>query len=330
MSPPPLLRTVTEYGTDYDLRRWSDELRTDPRWDSRYVVAWEKGKAVGCLPIWRSALPAPPSTFLIQQLATMGLSADQPYLHLGGHSRLIGGATVVARADRWATEECLGKLISAACSVATDLRIRPVAQYVPHAQLPAFLANWPTRPQVTAADVFSRLDLRWSPVGEPQHRLKRVRQQWKRDTRDLRELHALGLRSRWTAVSRELIAEAGPLVAAVAERNGRTIDHRLAGYEITKWWRFEPASATALSIRDGAGRLLGVTFARRHESALELYEVGMADTFADRRSLYASLGFTEPMRFCLDAGLTVLELGVGHPVPKQIRGAQQEPLWHLS
>ena len=323
---PPRLAQPMAYGCDYDLQRWSGELAADRRWESSFVVAREAERVVGCLPVWHSASPAPPASPLTTQVAALGLAAGRRYLHLGSHSRLIGGAAVLERSDRWAVEQCLTALVGGACEAARALGIQPVALYVPHGQLPAFLRSWPTPPTLHQAEVFSRIDVRLDSAGRLYHPSKRVREVWKRDARDL---VALGLTPAWQTIDGELIAEAAPLVAAVVSRNGRRTDHRLVAMELRRWWSFEPSTARALVVRAADGRLIGATFARGYGKSLELYELGMSDTFGDRRSLYATLGFVEPLRLAVATGMQTLELGVGHPLPKRIRGAVQEPLWHI-
>ncbi len=130
-------------------------------------------------------------------------------------------------------------------------------------------------------------------------------------------------------MTKELIAEAAPLVAAVSRNNGAIAHHRLSAYQLEKWWTFDSQSARALSVRTSGGELAGVTFARLRESALEVYEVGMPDEFEQRRFLYATLCFVEPLKFVAANGLTTIELGTGHSSAKRSRGAEQELLWHI-
>jgi hypothetical protein len=100
-------------------------------------------------------------------------------------------------------------------------------------------------------------------------------------------------------------------------------------YQLTRWWNYEKSTTVAFTVTGEDGELSGITFARVREKALELYEIGMRDDFPQRRSLYASLCFVGPLEYAESRGLQSVELGIGHPLPKRIRGARQEPLWHL-
>jgi hypothetical protein len=320
-------------------RRWwqisaalapQDLLRRAPdaQWAVSWVLAESDGAVVGLLPMWRSIRPRFASgLFDPRQVAPeiFGSGGDaRDYLLIGGAADLVAGYSV-ARQLTGAERHRVGTaLVGRAFAEAGERGLRGASLYVREAQLDSFVgAGAGGRRAACAVDEFAELAVPDQGIEAYLRGLSSGRRSTVR--RDLDGLRRRELRSR-TVPAADAITESAGLVAAVKARHGIPDHPRLAAMRLTGWAGAALGRRLAFTVRDPGGELLAVSFGCRHGDVLELYEIGLAES-AHRHYAYVEALVYAPLRFAIENGCRLLQLGLGSSRPKMLRGATLSSVW---
>jgi hypothetical protein len=155
----------------------------------------------------------------------------------------------------------------------------------------------------------------------------RVRRTWRLDFE--REA-ALDLEYSWSAPDEVDLGQVAALIAVNERRNGFLGDPRLTRWRIAGETQMtgEVKILTAIDRHDGS--MVGSLLTRWVGNRQELRHIGIAEDFPERRDLYHSVCFVEPVRHAFVAGAASLEFGRAHGLPKRVRGCSAEDLTRLS
>jgi hypothetical protein len=309
------------------------ERTADRRWSSELLHARCGSRTEGMVVVHRSRVPELPDANLRQALIELdpdpGIGADaRDLLFVGGHSGLVGGMAIRGRADPIPAESTIAALAAHALQLASDRRMSPVALYVPHAQVPAFIQVWTPAARLYPAGVQSSIRLNGVTTleGFLAQCDKDARNTWRRD---LRELDERGIQAQRCDVSTELMRASAPLVAAVKVRNGTFDAAPLTRFRLCRWADASGRRRLAWTVRGPGEELVGVSMGELRGQALVLTDIGIVPDHPDRSAFYRELAFRAPTQFALDEGLEAVHLGSGHALPKRARGAVQTAQWHL-
>ncbi|NRQ33072.1 GNAT family N-acetyltransferase [Nonomuraea sp. NN258] len=303
----------------------------DRRRHTRWAVARRGARVVGLLGMyrWTSATAGDPSWDpRVVAPSLWGSSPDDArrWCHVGGCVDLLSGVTLSA-ADEPARREAVGRrLVRAAFDACLDEGLEPVSLYLRPGDFELF------RHALGPAAVFAPLsanaiiDVAGGSVDEyvatlDKKRRYRIRQEGAR-------LDALGLRAD-RADPLGVLGEAAPLIALVKARHDVADHPALIELRLREWAAGDADEFRALVVRDGRGRMAGVSFVARRGRRVELYEIGLADEPEERHLVYTELLVHAPLRYAVDHGCSVLDLGMDAPRPKTLRGARLEQVWAL-
>lgn len=256
-----------------------------------------------------------------------GLEPPADVVVAGATARYKGGGLAVRRGSQWDCVDHLAELVGRAAETARERGAVLVAPQVPAPQLGAFLTALPHGTTVLPGHDWSSIDT--AGLADEEAYLARhaspVRNTWRKDE-EVWQRSGLELEIRpWDEA---LIEEAAPLVADVSTRNGTPEDPRLVPWRLTAWRENTTGRHLMLVARD-AGQLVGVCFAREAIHALDAYDIGLAPDHPHRHAIYTELVVRTPVRLALRSGKDRVDLGVGHPAPKQRRGADSTLQWSL-
>jgi hypothetical protein len=308
------------YGSLYDVQRWVEDVRNDRRFQHTVLTAIDSsGRPLGVLPYLLCRQGRLPGALARVRESFPAARDGRDLAVIGGLARLRGGVAVSKRSDAFQLDEIAARLFERA--VKRD-GATVIAPYLPAEQLGAAAAV--TVVKVADGDLWSKLEL--CRLRDDGPRTERKSRQILRA--DRRKLAQHGIEVRLQPVTPELIAEAAPLVAAVSARNGEVGHPSLSQLELSRWHKFDPSSCIAFTVRNSEQDVLAVSFARRRKHLLDVQDCGMVNNHPHRALMYAGVMFIGPLDYANDQKLDVVEVGCGHPFPKQLRGATQTRLWH--
>lgn len=303
----------------------------DPRWEARRIRRFEKGRPAAEIQVRSPAGHRRPTGLLGQAvrstLLAAGLSQDQAVLSAGATARYRGGGLVTRQESPWKAVALLGELVAEAAAHAAEREAVLVAPQVPAPQIAAFVNALPGDTRIFPGHQWSSLDTRGLLTTEQflARHTTAVRQTWRKDE-DV--WASSGLQVQVTDWSEEIVEEAAPLVAHVSLKNGTPEDERLVPWRLSRWRQDTTGRHLVAVVRDST-RLVGACFLRLGRYAVDAYDIGLIDDHPFRHAVYAKLVVHVPVRLALEAGAERVDLGIGHPSPKQRRGADSTPQWNL-
>jgi hypothetical protein len=303
----------------------------DPRWEAHRIRRFDRGRPVAELQVRRAAGSRRPSGLLGEAvgsiLQTAGLSENHQVVSVGATARYRGGGLVTRRESPWQAITLLEELVTAAANEAAARDAVLVAPQVPAPQVAGFVSALPGDTRIFPGHQWSSMDTRGAQTSEQflARHPTAVRQTWRKDQDTWADT---GLRVQVTDWDEAVIEEAAPLVAHVSLKNGTPEDERLVPWRLSRWRQDTPGRHLVAVVRE-AGRLVGACFFRLARYAVDAYDIGLVADHPYRHAVYTELIVHTPVRLALEAGAERVDLGVGHPLPKQRRGADATPQWNL-
>lgn len=305
-------------------------LSEDARWETRWAVARLDGRPVGTLSTHRpttSRFSGGPYdlTFLHDRLARPVPEDPRRWVFVGGCRDLAAGAVTaggLSEADTDRVRRALAAHAFGAAHAAGDL---PVGLHVREKEAEAFVAGLGPRASARVLDETAELPLTGD---DPEQHVMALRpSQRERCRKDRRRFEALGyLAARVPAAS--VLAEAAPLVCAVKAKYGVADHPRLSLFRLQEWVRaFGEEACHASVVRDGAGRLVAVSFFTVQGEVLEGYEIGLVDELPGREFAYLQAMIHGPVDHAFELGCRSIDLGLSSSTVKQRRGAVISATW---
>ncbi|MEO3890697.1 GNAT family N-acetyltransferase [Nonomuraea sp. B5E05] len=303
----------------------------DGRWHTQWAVARRGAHIVGLLPMHRSKTATAGDPIYDPRVvapALWGASPDdaRTWCYVGGFMDLMAGLTL-SSTDEPAQREIVGRrLVRAAYDTCLDAGVKPVSLYLRSEDFEIFRRALGPEAVFASLSTNAIIDVLGTSVDGHVAALDKKRRY--RMRRECAQLDALGMRAIRAAPSR-ILAEAAPLIANIKARH-KVADHpALIELRLRRWAAGDADEVCALHVRDGRGRLVGVSFVARRDRRVELYEIGLADDQDHRHLVYTELLVHAPLRYAIDHDCSMVDLGMDSQQPKTLRGARLEPVWGL-
>lgn len=308
------------------------ERAFDKRWLVNAHIATRGGTAVSGLVTSRCTTASLPDANIRQEMELRFPPGfrdrdARKVLFLGGHAHLRGGFSTPAglAADRSASQ-----LIHHVLREPGVAAVEPVALYVPDGQVNSFRQAWTGDVQIIPAPDTAVLDTSgdWDNLD---HYLRSMKKSHRRNwLRDRPRLTDLGIMSRPTTISLELLSESAPLIVDVKARNGVADHVRTTEIRLRNWYaRSDHRYSRAWTVRSKTGQLVAISIGVVRDQVLHMTEIGIRGDRSDRSEVYLCVGFHGPLDTCLVERLRALELGSGHLGPKLHRGATRVTRSHV-
>lgn len=302
-----------------------ETLHRDARWTVRYAVALSGDEPTVLLPLYRSKSPSISDCYHDpgRQFAEIpsAPSDARRWVLAGGAGDLAGGFLVLPEVGDSA--ESRVALARRAAEVAKGEGCSIAAFYVREPEVEPFLRAWGDAAITVNAGEAAEIPMPFGTLTEyldsfSSHRRRRIRKDW-------RDFAALGLSSAFQP-AREMFEEAAHLVVAQRARLGIPDHPRLAAYRLQRWSSAGQGRYLCFSVRGTNGRLLAATFGCDTGNTLDMYEIGLASDPEVRLAAYLESGYYAPIRYAVHAGCARIEIGIGAPAAKRLRGAVFTPV----
>lgn len=304
----------------------------DRRWNTRYAVASEGDKPLGILPIYRAVTDQRPyseydAPAVSEELFSGAPDDPREWLLIGGRRDLVAGAPVRSDLSPVEAERVRWELGRRAFDEARSNGLLGMMLYVRVSEVSVFLsAAGPTGDTaVIGGDATLRIDRhqpRPYPAGLSRKRRYTVLREW-------RERDSLGLRSE-VVPAEEVFDEAAPLVVEVKNKYGIPDHPRLVAMRLREWVASGIGKYLAFVVRDPGGQLTASAFVCHDGPVLEVYELGLRQDAENRHLAYLEATIYGPLRYGTTHECRAIQLGLGSPTPKWIRGATVEPVFAIS
>ncbi|GAB1643550.1 hypothetical protein [Krasilnikovia sp. MM14-A1259] len=303
---------------------------TDPRWQTRYLIAAEGGEVLGITPLSRPRTQRMADRdydlrLLVASSDRDDIPADaREWLVIGGAHSLRGGILIHRDLPDSAAARVRAAIADRAVGLTTHEGLYGAAPYVGRTDRDAFVsvpgAGWRSVESAAAATIEvppESMDAYLASLAPDRRR--NVRRDW-------RHIAAAGLATA-CGPAEEAIENAAVLVAAVKIRHGVMDDPRIAAYRLHTWLNSRADEHLAFTVTSPEVGPVATSFVARTGDSLEVHEIGMIDDENLRHLGYIEAGFYAPIRYALATGGRSVHLGTESPAPKRHRGAKFTPLY---
>jgi hypothetical protein len=248
-------------------------------------------------------------------------------LIVGMDTRGQGGGAARDSTDAWAPADALQGLVQKAYRLAQERDSAFIALAVPNDQVSVFVSALAGRVHLFPSGVWSTFEVGGADsVDQVVEMLpKKPRQYWRRDADRFRDGRLTLSTVDWTS---DLSREGSSLVANVVRRNGTNEHPMLIERRLERWRRMTKGEHIGFLVSDHS-ETIAVCFARRTRDRVDAYEVGLVDGHPYRHAAYIASIIRGPVTMAAREHLPTVDLGIGHPYPKRVRGAKQVLLWDV-